>query len=300
MTVKANNILDTGLSAELQGFYIYHYLSVMAARGDYANAASQDVLDMFGNQSAHPYPQDAASYAKYGNANWESVASGMWKGFSVLLNYETGFLKLHAEITPILFNNTNWTVKSPAPDYKVVEPSALRAYVSADYRLEIGNGIDMTASVLLNNTRNWWPFAAISIERGGMTPYTVGTFKYGFDYLSILPGIEFKYNISKTFTVMAGYQHRYDTITDLGVSASTYTNGAAVDPKYIVSEQKIILGFTYSTPLGIFRTRIEGFMVQNPRNVQYGGVSSEDWRVPTAYLGKKMDITAHTELDVAF
>ncbi|MFN4246023.1 MAG: hypothetical protein ACK4F9_07790, partial [Brevinematia bacterium] len=114
-TLKVNNIFGSGVNLVLQGFFVSNYYSIMAARGDYANAKIQDVLEMYGNQSASPYPQDAAPFQKYGfaeggNPPWESVSSGGWIGGTGILEWVLDVLTIHGEFSYWGFNNSNYSI----------------------------------------------------------------------------------------------------------------------------------------------------------------------------------------------
>ncbi len=306
-TIRVDNILGTAINLRAQGFYVKDYYSVMASRGDYANAPRQDVLLMYGNQSAHNYPQDAAPFQKWDNVMWESVANGGWYGGTGILEWTAGLLKLHGEYSMWGFNNTNWNQTPDQPitngqiTYAVNSGSTnaitnhtlgygLRGYFSATYKLDIGGGLDLSLSYLYNGTKNWWPMAATSHTRAGMDG--VFSFNYGFIYDSNLPKITAYYQFSKLFRAGVGFQFRYDKIHDL-YPYNPY-------PDYYVKGYTLILDFIYSTPLGQLRSYIQGYIADNPRGVPYGGVTSDDFRIPLEYQTQKFNVVALTELDIYF
>lgn len=303
-TVNLNNIVGSSFSLAVQGFYIDNYYSVMAARGDYNNAARQDVLLMYGNQSAHYYPQDAAGFQKYENVMWEGAANGGWKGATALLTYNSGSLSIDLEGSYWGFNDTNWNILpmnitngqiTPHPTLSGVMvtnntlATAIRGYLSAAYSLDIGNGLDLEASFLFNQTENWWPMAATSHTRDGMVG--PGAFIYGFTYTSLLPKVMAYYQVSKLFKAGLGVQYRNDTIFDKYPGVAT--------PEYKVKGYELIVDLQYDTPLGTLRSYITAFAADNPREVYYGGHTA-DWRIPYEYIGYRYNVVALTELDVHF
>jgi len=312
-TLKIENILGTGLKLEGQGFYVYNYYSIYASRGDYANAASQDVLDMYGNQSAHCYPQDAANFQKYENVPWESVADGGWIGGTGIIEWTFGLLNLHGEYSMWTFSNPDYlklpegynngqVIYIPYQDptntskYLIMtntinyNPIQMRAYALLKYKLDIGNGIDINLSYLFNKNNSWWPFGAMLLVRGGMSASDQSMI-FGFDYWSHLPKIMLYYQFTKLLRMGLGLQYRHDIIYDL------YPGNQ--NPSYIVRGLTGIFDFQYSTPLGIIRSYVQGYVVDNPRKMLYGGIKN-DFRVPFEYFGNKYNIVALTELDIHF
>ena len=318
-TLKIDNIFNTGIKLEGQGFYIKDYFSIMAARGDYANAAVQDVLDMFGNQSASAYPQDAAGFQKYENVPWESVAHGGWFGGTGIIESTFDLLKLHGEFsmwgytmsnynllpefvsysnkqtftigTNVYTNNTNTHILD-AGKVKIIDEnsSEVRAYVYGQYKLDVGNGIDFTLSYFFSKARNHWPFAAGSFVRENLTG--AYQFRNGYDFYSHQPMLKAYYQLTKVFRVGGGFQYRYDMLVD------NYPNEGARGI-YEVKGYTGLLDLQYSTPLGIIRSYIQGYISDNPRRLQYGQ-RFNDFRTPLIYYGNRYNVVALTELDINF
>ncbi len=310
-TLKVGNIGGAGLNFKAQGFYIKDYYSIMAARGDYGNAASQDVLMMFGNQAAHAYPNDAAGFQKYDAVMWESVAADGWYGGTGILEWAAGLLNLHTEFSAWKFNSTNYNNELPSgitngqlttivSDDKTITnistnniiPYSMRGYAEIAYRFGIGNGLDLKLSYLFNGTKNWWPMTAQSQIRLGMGGS--GEFMYGFQLYDSVAKLMGYYQFTKVFSVGVGFQFRYDVIHDL---YPLVTEG--VSPDYIVKGYTGILDFQYSTPLGTLRSYIQGYITDNPRNVAWAQTRA-DFRVPMEYFGNEFNVVALTELDIHF
>ena len=308
-TLKLDNMFGSGVKLELQAFYINDYYSMMAARGDYNNSASMDVLDMYGNQSASGYPQDAALYMKYENMPWESVSDGGWKGGTGILEYSLGLLKLHAEYSLWGFNATNYNILPNGTTnnevlYVITNNSnqtyeayhlqtdayAMRGYAFAKYKLDIGNGIDVTLSYMFNQAKNWWPFGCMSEVLTGMQ--SVSEFYYGFLYTDNLPKITAYYQFTKVLRVGLGFQYRQDYVQDLSPGV---TNGL-----YEVQGFDGLLDVQYSTPLGILRAYIQPFYTVNPRHLTYGDTLADDFRVPLDFVGYRFNVVALTEMDIHF
>lgn len=304
-TVKLNNILGSGLKFLGQGFYVKDYFSMMAARGDYGNAARHDVLAMYGNQSPSSYPQDDSKFQKYDAVMWEGVANGGWYGGTGILELTAGLLNVHTEFSIWGFNDTNW---NQLPDGDITNGQitehptnssidvtnntiayGVRGYATVGYKLDIGNGLELKLSYLYNQTKNWWPFAATSHTREGMTG--VFNFTYGFIYEDHLAKIMAYYQVSSLFKAGLGFQYRHDLIHDLYPSTD--------QPTYTVNGYTLILDLSYTVPLGTIRTYIQGYKADNPSGVLYGG-HSYDFRVPFEYHGLEYNVVALTELDIYF
>ncbi|MGC8964262.1 MAG: glucodextranase DOMON-like domain-containing protein [Brevinematia bacterium] len=309
-TLKVNNILDLGLNLTLQGFFISNYYSVMAARGDYANAKIQDVLEMYGNQSASPYPQDAAPFQKYGyaeggNPAWESVSSGGWRGITGILEYSLDVLSLHGEFSYWGFNNSNYNVlPSGYTNGQLVIiggtntnkvdtiPFAMRGYSFVKYKLDVGNGLDIKLDYLFNYTKDWWPFAPEHLVRAGMT--SAFEFTFGFTYTSHLPRLSLYYQFTKLFRGGIGFVYRYDIIHDLYPALDDYSRD------YIVKGYHSFVDLQFSNPLGNLRIYLDGFIADNPRQIGYAIQGKRDFRVPLEYYGYKYNIVGLVELDIHF
>lgn len=305
-TVQMNNLIGTPFSIKAQGFIVKDYYSVMAARGDYANAAIQDVLIMYGNQSASAYPQDDAKFQKYDNVMWESVANGGWAGGTAILQYSQGLLKFHAEFSAWTFMNTNWHdlvnytngqwVADPNTNDSFTTytnntmPYGLRGYGKLAYKLDIGSGIDIELSYLFNQTKNWWPFAATSQIREGME--NVYEFTYGFILTSHIPKLTAYYQFTKLFRMGIGFEYRRDNIHDL-YPGNPY-------PDFGVQGYTAIVDLQYNTPLGNLRSYIQAYKADNPRGVPYGNNTTGDFRKPLIYYGNQYNVVALTEMDIHF
>jgi hypothetical protein len=303
-TLKLKNL--GGFNILAQGFYIRDYYSMMASRGDYGNAARQDVLLMYGNQSASAYAQDDAKFQKWDYVMWESIADGQWKGLTGVIEGTFGLLSFHGEFSYWGFNNTNW---NQLPDGNVtngtivVNPThtnlmytnqtlgyGMRGYASIGYKFNIGNGLDVKFSWLYNQTKNWWPMSATSHTHDGMSG--VFNFNWGFLYTSNIPKLTAYYQFSKAFRVGLGFEYRMDNLFDM-YPDTPY-------PNYPVTGYTLILDLQWSTPLGTLRSYIQGYIADNPRQLVWGGTHNYDFRVPLPYYGNKYDIVALTELDISF
>jgi len=308
-TLKLNNILNLGVNLTLQGFFVSNYYSIMAARGDYANAKIQDVLEMYGNQSASAYPQDAAPYQKYGfaeggNPAWESVTSGGWVGGTGLIDYFFDVLSLHAEFSYWGFTHSNYNVLPSGytngqriiigtnTNYVDSIPFAMRGYFFAKYKFDIGSGLDVKLDYLFNQTKNWWPFAPEHLARAGMSG--ASEFTWGFIYTSHLPKLSFYYQFTKLFRGGIGFVYRYDVIHDLYPPIDNYSRD------YIVRGYHSFVDLQFSNPLGNLRIYLNGFIADNPRNIGYAIQGVRDFRVPLEYYGYKYNIVGLVELDIHF
>jgi hypothetical protein len=303
-TLKLNNIANAGLNIGVQGFYIKDYYSIMAARGDYANAAQQDVLLMYGNQSAHPYPQDAAGFQKYENVMWEGIAAGQWKGLTGIIDWSAGMFKFHTDFSYWGFNNKSWNtlpdgttnnsiVNHPTNGIDITNfntlPIGMRGYARIDYKLPVGKGIDVRFDYLFNHTKNWWPMSATSHQRDAMDG--AFHFTYGFLYYSHAPKISAYYQFTKLFRIGLGFEYKQDLIYDLYPDTKY--------PDFPVKTYTLILDFQISTPLGTIRSYVQGYIADNPRELEWGEHSS-DFRIPYAYYGNRYNVLALTELDIHF
>ncbi len=321
-TLKINNILDLGVNVILQGFFISNYYSLMAARGDYANAKNHDVLEMYGNQSPHPYPQDAAPFQKYGiaeggNPSWESVSSGGWVGGTGIAQWSIGVLSLHGEFSYWGFTHSNYNILplgytnnqliriiyqdqngNPQTNRFRIDtiPYGIRGYGYVKYLLDIGNGIEIKLSYLFNQTKNWWPFAPEHLVRSGMGGGT-SEYKFGFIYTSHLPKLSFYYQFTKLFKGGIGVAYRNDNIHDLYPVLSD----PAEMRDYPVRGYHTFVDLLFDNPAGNIRIYLDGFIADNPREVPYGGVSGKkDFRVPLEYYGYKYNVVGLVEINFGF
>lgn len=308
-TVKFNNIVGLGLNLTLQGFFVSNYYSIMAARGDYANAKIQDVLEMYGNQSAHPYPQDAAPFQKYGyaeggNPPWESVSSGGWVGGTGIVEWALDVLTIHGEfsywgfshsnynILPLGYTNRQWIVIQGQSNRIDTIPYSIRGYGFIKYNLDIGNGLEIKLDYLYNQSKNWWPFAPEHLARAGMGG--TGEFIYGFVYTSHLSRLSLYYQLTKLVRMGIGFVYRDDNIKDL------YPVMGDLSPDWPVKGYHAFIDIQFSTPLGNLRAYLNGFIADNPRQIGYAIQGKRDFRVPLEYYGYKYNIVGLVELDVHF
>jgi hypothetical protein len=283
VSVRNNNILDTGIGLVLEGFRIgWKYNSFTAARGDTAGiiggfgggstAGTADVLAMHGNQAVHRAPQAAdfvesvplpalpPEYMIYDpvtetkgigwiNDSWEGIVAMGWQGGTAIINGTIRMFRFRLEGSYITFNNPEnyLTMVLGDPDQYYLPTTNTINYDDLT-RIRGYGAFSFDIPDLLNGMRI---LLNAKYEKNFNIPEEYPAYTIDKWYLS--PKIDVEVKWTRLMQTTIGFQYELASAGDTfwGMDKNEYPVQATTDTRF--SRFVIPVTFLYSLPVGFYK-----------------------------------------------